>query len=49
MSSTITAEEFSNTTSRQKQLNFESSKHIELDQRVLEGVQFYLKDIIGLA
>ena len=37
MSTAISAEEFENITSRQKQLNFESSKHVEIDEKVLEG------------
>ena len=41
MSTTISAEEFTNVTSRQKQLNFESSKHVEVDQRVLEGLKSF--------
>ena len=39
MSSTITADEFTNITSRQKQINFHSAKHFEVDQRVLEGLR----------
>ena len=38
MSNTITADEFTSITTRQKQLNFENAKHVEVDQQVLDGV-----------
>ena len=38
MSDTITADEFTSITTRQKQLNFENAKHVEVDQKVLDGV-----------
>ena len=38
MSKTITADEFTSITTRQKQLNFESANHVEVDQKVLDGV-----------
>ncbi|KAL8746736.1 MAG: hypothetical protein Q9190_001294 [Brigantiaea leucoxantha] len=43
MSTAILAEEFTNTTSGQKQLNFKSSKHVEIDEKVLEGRIPFLK------
>lgn len=38
MSDTITADEFTSITTRQKQLNFENAKHTDVDQKILDGV-----------
>ncbi|CAF9931127.1 MAG: hypothetical protein HETSPECPRED_007794 [Heterodermia speciosa] len=38
MSNTITADEFTSITTRQKQLNFENAKHVEVDQQVLDAM-----------